>query len=83
MRGYGWTDIPVYNQDIDGEQHYGSSCGLLRRSVVGCGYDNTIYAGSRFIGCNYNPTFTTGWTSTRGCSFNIILGRLKRKSFTI
>jgi len=62
-----WEEPPVYNEYIDGETKYGSSLGLLRRSLSGGDWYAGSPSGSRCVYCAHFSADITP-IATRGCS---------------
>ena len=51
LAGYSWQESSVYNAGTD-SQKYGSCDGLLRRALLGSGWDNSSLCGSRCVRCD-------------------------------
>jgi hypothetical protein len=66
-----WQELPVYSTSVDGETKYGSSIGLLRRSVVGGVWYNGSYCGSRSVLCFYLSASMVSHIGARGSSDSI------------
>ena len=77
MTGYSLQEIPVYNEQVDGETKYGVSHGLIRRPIVGGNWGDNLNCGSRSVDCNnFSDHVRTDFTA-RGCKENKnILGLL-------
>lgn len=79
LENYYFTSEPIYNAYIDGTRmssdktisNYGSSCGLLRRALVGGAWNSATNSGSRTIMTKYFGSAVNAMFSARGCADNI------------
>ena len=67
LDGYSWQTASVYNSAVDAQQ-YGSCLGLLRRALLGGGWDNGGNCGSRCVDCSNFSSAAWGGTGSRGSS---------------
>ena len=67
MDGYDWSDLSVYNSDIDSTKR-GSCLGFLRRVRFGGWWGGGADCGSRSAGCNDFSVRRDGGDGARGAS---------------
>ena len=67
MDGYSWSDLSVYNSDIDSTKR-GSCSGFLRRVLFGGWWSDGAACGSRSTACYDFSTLRDGGDGARGAS---------------
>ena len=67
MDGYSWSDLSVYNSDIDSTKR-GSCGGFLRRVLFGGWWSDGASCGSRSAACSFFSARRFGGFGARGAS---------------